>query len=69
MGGRVAQAQIVPLPLREERPVAAAVHHSFSLVAVLPLLNPAVVVVAAHMSLRAIQQDQALSLDRSYLCQ
>jgi hypothetical protein len=61
---RVVQVQIAPQPIPEERPVVVAAHHSFSLVAVLPLLNPAVVAVAAHMSLQAIQQDQARKPDQ-----
>ena len=56
---RVAQAQIVPQQVPEERPAVVAAHHSSSLVAARASLNPAVAAVVAHMFLRAIQQDQA----------
>jgi hypothetical protein len=49
MEERAAQAQIAPQQLPEEHPAAVAAHHSFPLVALRALLNPAAVVVAAHM--------------------
>jgi len=51
---RVAQAQIVPQQVPEERPVAAAVRLIFSLAAALPSPSRAAVAAAERMSLGAI---------------